>query len=105
MDLFTFLLITIILCSLLLCVQSEGNKTVQVFAVMSIGLEILYLLLFREAFDLPMESRIEKIIPFATGIVGLVGLFKLKDRSIPLLIFFASLLQFFIEMNIIDSIR
>lgn len=105
MDLFTFLIITIILCSLILLVQADGNRTIQVMSVVAIAVEILLILHVKEAVDLSLSWNLNKVIPCLTGVVGLTGLFKMQERSIPLLIFFTSLVQFFMEMNIIDSIR
>ena len=105
MDLFTFLVISIILCSVILLVQGGGGeKVIQILAVLSIAAEVLFILLAKDAIDLSMESSLRKILPFSTGVVGLIGLFRLQERSVPLLIFFASLLQFFVEMDIIKSL-
>ena len=105
MDLLTFLVITIILCSLILLVQGDSQRFVQVLAVVCIVLEVLYILLAKGVYDPGLQISLQKVIPCTTGFLGLVGIIKLSERSIPLLIIFTSLLQFFIETTIIQAIR
>ena len=105
MSLFVFLVVAVILCSLILIVHGGENKMIKLFAVLSIVLEILLLLHAKGAIDLPSTLNPDRIIPCITGAFGLIGIFKLNERSIPLLIFFTSLLQFFMETGIIESIR
>ncbi|MBU0755406.1 MAG: hypothetical protein KJ645_09715 [Planctomycetes bacterium] len=105
MSLFVFLVITLILCALLLLVQGSEAKSIKLMAVISIGLEVVLLLQQKGAFDLSLPIPLEVAVPCVTGALGLFGLFKMSERALPLLIFFASLLQFFMETTIIDSIR
>lgn len=104
MSLFVFLVITIILCSLILLVQGGDNNTIKLLAVLSIAAEVL-LLLVAKGMDISLPLNIGRIVPCITGLVGLYGIFKINERSIPLLVFFTSLLQFFVEASIIESIR
>jgi hypothetical protein len=104
MSLFVFLVITIILCSLILLVQGGDNNTIKLLAVLSIVAEVL-LLLVAKGLEMPLPLSVSRVVPCITGLVGLYGIFKSNERSIPLLVFFASLLQFFVEANIIDSVR
>lgn len=105
MSLFVLLVITLILCSLLLLVQGNEAKAVKLFAVLAIALEVILLLWHRGALDVSFPVPIQLVVPCVTGALGLFGLFKMSERALPLLIFFTSLLQFFMETNIIDSIR
>jgi hypothetical protein len=105
MDLFTFLVITIILCSLIMVVLGGEGKAIKFLGILSIAVEVLYILWVRGAVDLPLGFDLKMILPCITGAVGLIGLFKLQERSVPLLVFFASLLQFFMETSIIESLR
>ncbi|MFH1999438.1 MAG: hypothetical protein ABIK28_07140 [Planctomycetota bacterium] len=105
MSLFIFLVITLILCSLILLVQGGESKAIKYLSVLAIALEVLLLLIAKGTVDFPSPLSLQKLIPCATGALGLIGLFKMSERSIPLLIFFASLLQFFMETDIIESIR
>lgn len=105
MSLFIFLVITLILCSLILMVQAGESKPIKYFAVVAIALEVLLLLMDKGTVDAPSPLSLEMVIPCITGALGLMGLFKMSERSIPLLIFFASLLQFFMETDIIESIK
>ena len=104
MDLFTLLVITVVLCSLILLVQGNGTPSDRVMAVVCIIAEVLYILLAKGVYDPSWRVAGERIIPCVIGLIGLMGIFRLKERSIPLLIVFASLLQFFLEMGIITSI-
>jgi len=104
MSLFVFLVIAIILCSLILLVQGGDNNTIKLLAVLSIAAEVL-LLLTAKGLELPLPVSPGRVVPCITGLVGLYGIFKMGERSISLLVFFASLLQFFLESGIIDSIR
>jgi hypothetical protein len=103
-SLFIFLVITLILCALILLVQGSETKAIKWMAVLSIALEVLLLLISNGKVDIPFPPM-EVLIPCFTGALGLVGLFKMNERAVPLLIFFASLLQFFLETEILDSIR
>lgn len=105
MSLLTFLVITIILGALIVLVQGEGDKTVQVLTVLAIAVEVLYLLIAMGALFSSRADTLTKILPCVICVIGLIAIYRMKERSIPLLIFFASLLQFFMEMGIIASIR
>ncbi|MHC4945026.1 MAG: hypothetical protein ACYTG7_18580, partial [Planctomycetota bacterium] len=70
-----------------------------------ITLEVLLLLIAKGKVHVPFPPKLEVLIPCFTGTLGLIGLFKMNERAVPLLIFFASLLQFFLETDILDSIR
>lgn len=105
MSLLIFLVITVILCSLILLIQAGESKWLKILAVSSIGVEIIYILLVRDVIDPSLPFNLRIVIPAATGVLGLVGLIKTNDRPIPMLIFFSSLIQFFMETKIIDQLK
>jgi len=105
MDLFTFLVITILLCALILLVQGDGNRPMQILAVTCIALEVIYILMVKKGWDPGIVSDPQRFIPCVTGVIGLYGIFRTGERSIPLLVIFASLLQFFLETRIIQALR
>ena len=104
MDLFTLLVITVILCALILLVQNEGTSTDRVLAVVCIIAEVLYILLAKDLFDPSWSSTLQKVIPCVVAFLGFIGIYRQKERSIPLLVVYTSFLQFFLEMGIIKSV-
>lgn len=105
MDLIIFLLITNVLCSLILFVQAKEAQAVQVMAVICIVVEVIYILLAKDALSVGAADEMVKIAPCIAAVLGLICLYIMKERSVPLLIFFASLTQFFVEMGIIDAVN
>jgi len=104
MDLFTLLVITVILCALILLVQNEGTSTDRVLAVVCIIAEVLYILLAKDLYDPSWNSTMKVVIPCVVAFIGFIGIYRQKERSIPLLIVYTSFLQFFVEMGIIKSV-
>lgn len=105
MDLFVFLVITVILCSLILLVQDGESRRIQVLVVAMVTIEVIYILIAKDALSFAAADNVVKIIPCVTALIGLICIAKMKERSIPLLVFFTSLLQIFVEMGIIRSVN
>ena len=104
MDLFIFLVITILLCSLILLVQDGESRWVQVLAVAMVTAEVFYILIAKDTLSIFAADKFQKLIPCFTALTGLICLSQMKERAVPLLIFFTSLLQIFVEMGIIKTI-
>jgi len=104
MSLLVFLVITIILCSLILLVQAGEGKYIKIMAIVAIAIEVIYLLVIKETIDLPAQFHLSVVIPCCTGLFGLICLIKLSERALPVLIFFTSLIQLFMETKIIDKL-
>ena len=104
MDLASFLHYALIGAGVVVIFRNFDERTSQYLAVICVALSALVLFAGAGYIPFPSSWRVEVVFPAAEGILGLIILVRIAERSFALLIVALAALQVLIQTRVIQSL-
>lgn len=104
MDLFSFLSYAIMGCALIVIFRNSEDRASQFMGIFCIALSTLLLMVRADVIPFFSGWRIEIVFPAGIGVVGLIVMVRIEERSFALLMIALAALQILIATNYIQKL-